>query len=123
MAGKAARSAGIRVFLFWLAVMGAAFLVPGAAGLWNAGDTGDSIARVAVGIVSLGYILFGMMSLGYILFGIMHRPAIVAIGAGIAASFYIPSYLAGGAAEVVSGGAMLAVALLGAAWIHNSRVP
>ena len=64
MAGKAARSAGIRVFLFWLAVMGAAFLVPGAAGLWNAGDTGDSIARVAVGIVSLGYILFG----------IMHRP-------------------------------------------------
>ena len=113
MAGKAARNAGIRVFLFWLAVMGAAFLVPGAAGLWNAGDTGDSIARVAVAIVALGYILFG----------IMHRPAIVVIGAGIAASFYIPSYLAGGAAEVVSGGAMLAVALLGAAWIHNSRVP
>ena len=41
MAGKAARSAGIRVFLFWLAVMGAAFLVPGAAGLWDGGDTGD----------------------------------------------------------------------------------
>ena len=60
-------------------------LVPGAAGLWNAGDTGDSIARVAVGIVALGYILFG----------IMHRPAIVVIGAGIATSFYIPSYLAG----------------------------
>ena len=33
--GDAARSAGIRVFLFWLTVVGAAFLVPLAAGLWN----------------------------------------------------------------------------------------
>ena len=31
-----ARSAGLRVFAFWMAVVTAAFLVPGAAGLWSA---------------------------------------------------------------------------------------
>ena len=69
--GDAARSAGIRVFLFWMAVMAAAFLLPAAAGMWNAED-GPNIPRVAIGIVVLGYVLFG----------IMHRPAIAAVGVG-----------------------------------------
>ena len=63
--GDAARSAGIRVFLYWLAVVLAMFLIPAAAGMWNA-ENGDSIPGVVLGIVSLGYILFG----------IMHRPRV-----------------------------------------------
>ena len=51
--GDAARSAGIRVFVFWAAVVAAAFLVPAAAGMWNA-DDGANIPRVAIGIVALG---------------------------------------------------------------------
>ena len=47
-AGDAARSAGIRVFLYWLAVVVAIFLIPAAAGMWNAED-GDSIPAVAIG--------------------------------------------------------------------------
>ncbi len=113
MAGDAARSAGIRVFLFWLAVVAAALLVPGAAGMWTAGEAGDNIPRVAVGIVSLGFILFG----------IMHRPAIAVMGAGIAAAFYIPGHFAGDTAAAVSGAAMLVVTALGAAWIRKSGLP
>ena len=109
--GDVARSAGIRVFLFWLAVVAAAFLLPAAAGMWNA-DDGANIPRVTVGIVALGYILFG----------IMHRPAIAAVGVGFAAAFYIPSYLAGDAALVVTAGATLAVAALGWVWIRRSDV-
>ena len=112
MVGDAARSAGIRVFLSWLAVMATAFLIPGASGLWTAGETADNIPRVTVGIVSLGVVLFG----------IMHRPAIVAVGVGIAASFYLPSYFAGDASIAVSGGAMILVSLLGAAWVRKSGV-
>ena len=112
MVGDAARSAGIRVFLSWLAVMATAFLIPGASGLWTAGETADNIPRVTVGIVSLGVVLFG----------IMHRPAIVAVGVGIAASFYLPSYFAGDASMAVSGGAMILVSLLGAAWVRKSGV-
>ena len=109
--GDVARSAGIKVFLFWLAVAAAAFLIPAAAGMWNA-DDGANIPRVTVGIVALGYILFG----------IIHRPAIAAVGVGFAAAFYIPSYLAGDAALVVTAGATLAVAALGWAWIRRSGV-
>ena len=93
--------------------MAAAFLVPGAAGLWAEGADAGEIPRVTMGIISLGFVLFG----------VMYRPAIVAIGLGIAAAFYAPSYLAGDASEVVSAGSMLAVALLGAAWIHKSGSP
>ena len=110
-AGDAARSAGIRVFLFWLAVMAAAFLIPAAAGMWNAED-GASIPRVTVGIVVLGYVLFG----------IMHRPAIAIIGLGIAAAFYIPSYLAGDAALLVIAAAIMVVVTAGWAWIRRSGV-
>ena len=111
VAGGGGRRAGIRVFFFWLAVAIAAFLVPGAAGMWTAG-AGDNIPHVAIGIVSLGYILFG----------IMHRPAIAAVGAGIAAAFYVPSYLAGEAAPVVSAAATLIVVALGVSWIRKSGV-
>ena len=109
--GGAIRSAGIRVFLFWLAVAAAAFLVPMAAGMWIEG-AGDKIPHVSIGIVALGHVLFG----------IMHRPAIAAVGLGIAAAFFIPSYLVGDAALFVSGVALLAVAALGWAWIRRSGV-
>ena len=107
--GDAARNAGIRVFLFWLAIVAAAFLLPTAAGMWNAED-GPNIQRVAIGIVALGYVLFG----------IMHRPAIAVVGVGIAAAYYIPSYLAGDAALAVTAGATIAVVVLGWAWIRRS---
>ena len=110
-AGEAIRTAGIRMFLFWLAVVAAAFFVPAAAGMWNA-EAGDSIPRVAIGIVALGHILFG----------IMHRPMIAAVGVGIAVAFYVPSYLAGDAAPIVTAVAFLVVAALSAAWIRKSGV-
>ena len=109
--GGTIRSAGIRVFVFWLAVAAAAFLIPMAAGMWTE-EAGNMIPRVSIGIVALGHVLFG----------IMHRPAIAAVGLGIAAAFFIPSYLAGDAALVVSGVAILAVAALGWAWIRRSGV-
>ena len=109
--GDGVRSAGVRVFLFWLSVAVAAFFIPAAAGMWN-GEDGDNVPRVAIGIVSLGYILFG----------IMHRPAIAAVGAGFAAAFYLPSYLAGDAALGVSAVATLIVVALGAAWLRKSGV-
>lgn len=111
VSGDAIRNAGLRVFLFWLAVVAAAFLVPAAAGMWNE-DAGANIPHVAIGIVALGYVLFGIMS----------RPVIAVVGAGIAAAFYIPNYLAGDAALVVSAAATLTIALLGALWIRRSGV-
>ena len=111
-AGNAARSAGVRVFLFWLAVAVTAFFVPMAAGMGTADDPGVNIPRVTIGIVALGYILFG----------IMHRPALAAVGVGIAAAFYVPSYIAGDAALVVSSVATLIVVALSAAWIRKSGV-
>ena len=110
-AGAAAHNAGIRVFLYWLAVVLAAFFVPAAAGMWTA-EAAANIPRVTIGIVALGYVLFG----------IMHRPAIAVAGVGIAAAFYVPSYLAGAAAPMVTAAAMLVVAALGAAWIRKSGV-
>ena len=79
--------------------------------MWNAED-GINIPYVAIGIVSLGYVLFG----------IMHRPVIAVVGVGIAAAFYIPGYLAGEAALAVSAAATLTVAALGAVWIRKSGV-
>ncbi len=111
-AGDAARKAGIRVFLYWLAVVVAMFLIPAAAGMWNA-ENGDNIPGVTLGILSLAYILFG----------IMHRPVLVAVGAGFAAAFYIPNYLVDGdEAMLVSAASMLAVVILGAWWIRKSGV-
>ena len=109
--GDAARSAGIRVFLYWMAVVAAMFLIPAAAGMWNAED-GENIPLVTMGIVALAYILFG----------IMHRPALAVIGVGFAAAFYIPNLLLGDVAMPVSGGLILAVVALGAWWIRKSEV-
>ena len=110
--GGAARSAGIRVFLYWLAVVVAVFLIPAAAGMWNADDAGN-IPGVAIGIVSLGYILFG----------IMHHPVLAAVGVGFAAAFYIPNYLVDGdEAMLVSAALMVVVVVLGAWWIRKSGV-
>ena len=109
--GDAARSAGMRVFLYWLAVVVAMFLIPAAAGMWNAED-GDNIPGVTIGIVSLAYILFG----------IMHRPVLAIVGVWFAAAFYIPNALLGDVAIPVSGGLMLVVVVLGAWWIRKSGV-
>ncbi len=110
--GNAARSAGIRVFLYWLAVVVAMFLIPAAAGMWNAED-GYNIPGVSIGIVSLGYILFG----------IMHRPVLAAVGVGFAAAFYIPNYLVDGdEVMLVSAALMVVVVVLGAWWIRKSGV-
>ena len=109
--GDAARSAGVRVFLYWLAVVIAAIVIPAAAGMWTA-DAAANIPRVSMGIVALGYILFG----------IMHRPVIAAVGAGIAAAFYVPSYVAGDLAPVVTAIGFLIVVALSAAWIRKSGV-
>ncbi len=111
-AGDAARSAGIRVFLYWLAVVVGVFLIPAASGMRNAED-GDNIPGVAIGIVALAYVLFG----------IMHRPVIAAVGAGFAAAFYIPNYLVDGdEAMLVSAASMMMVVVLGAWWIRKSGV-
>ncbi len=110
--GDAARSAGIRVFLYWLAVVVAMFLIPAAAGVWNA-ENGDSIPGVVLGILSLGYILFG----------IMHRPVLAVVGVGFAAAFYIPNYLMDSdEVMLVSVGLMLVVVALGAWWIRKSEI-
>ena len=110
--GDAARKAGIRVFLYWLAVVVAVFLIPAAAGMWNAED-GDNIPGVAIGIVSLAYVLFG----------IMHRPVLAAVGVGFAAAFYIPNYLMeGNEVMLVSAALMVVVVVLGAWWIRKSGV-
>ncbi len=110
--GGAAQSAGIRVFLFWVAVAAAAFLIPAAAGMWAPGAAGANVGRATIGIIALGYILFG----------IMHRPVIAVTGIGIAAAFYVPSYLDIDAAPAVSAVATLIVAALAAAWIRKTGV-
>ena len=108
-ASEAARRAGIRVFLFWVTLTVAAFLLTGAAGLWNA-ENGENIPRVWVGMVALGYVLFG----------IMHRPVIAVLGLGFAAAFYIPNYLLGDVALAVSGAALLAMTAAGFAWVRKT---
>ena len=108
-ASEAARRAGIRVCLFWVALTVASFLLTAAAGLWNAEDA-ENIPRVWVGMVALGYVLFG----------IMHRPVIAVVGLGIAVAFYIPEYLLGDVALAVSGTAMLAMTAAGFAWVRKT---
>lgn len=110
-AGEAARGAGLRVFAFWLAVAAAAFLIPAAAGLWTE-EHGEVVPKVVIGIVALAHVLFG----------IMHRPVIAAVGVGIAAAFYAPSYIAGDAALAVSAAATLLVVAAAWAWIRKSGV-
>jgi len=106
---ETARAAGLKVFAYWMAVVIAAFLVSGTAGLWSE-DGAEKIPHVTIGIISLGYVLFG----------IMHRPALAVVGVGMAMSFYLPAYFAGNFAQLDTGASMLAVTVLGAAWIHRS---
>lgn len=107
-----ARAAGLRVFAFWIAVVAAAVLVPGAAGLWSP-DGAEHIPHVAIGIVCTGYVLFG----------IMHLTALAVVGVGMAAAYYIPAYLGGDLAELGIGAGILAVTALGAIWVRRSNQP
>ena len=107
--GRAARSAGLRVLAYWLAVVASAFLITAGAGMWNE-EAGDKIPGVTIGIVALGYVLFGIMT----------RPMLVAVGVGIGAAYYLPYHFAGDAALAVSAASMLTVALLGALWARRS---
>lgn len=106
---EAARRAGIRVFYVWGSVVVAAFLLTSAAGLWNP-ENADNSARVFVGVIALGYVLFG----------IMHRPMIAVLGLAYAAAFYIPEYLLGDAALAVSGAAMVAMTAAGFTWVYRT---
>ena len=63
-----------------------------------------------------------IISLGYILFGIMHSPIIAVIGVGIAAAFYVPSFLAEDAAPLMSDVLTLGVVAVGWALIRRSGV-
>lgn len=110
--GEAVRHAGLRVFFFWLAIVIAAFLIPGAAGNWNSTADAEGIQRIAVGVVMLGYILFG----------IMLRPMIAAAGAAVAAAYYLPSYLAGDLAPLITALATLAIVFVAAVWIRRTGV-
>ena len=109
--GDAARSAGFKVFLFFFAVIVAAFVIPGASGLWDP-DAASGIPGVTIGIVALGYILFG----------IMYRPALSIIGVAFAAAYYIPDLLLDDAAIAVTGVATLVIVFAGAIWLRKSGV-
>ena len=108
--GRTATGVGLRVFFFWISVVTASFVIPGASGLWAADADYAAIPDVAVGIVALGYILFG----------IMHHPSISLVGLGLAAAHYIPSYFAGDASLVVSAMLMLLVVAVAWIWIRKS---
>lgn len=99
---------GIRVFFFWVSVALAAWFIPAAAGMWSP-EGGPQIPHVAIGIVTLGYILYGIMT----------HAALAAVGVGIAGAYYLPDFLAGDAALPVSAVATFAVVGLGAMWLHR----
>ena len=111
--GIGMRSVGIRVFLFWLAILVATFLIPAAAGLWTGGEAATRIPYVAIGIVTLGYVLFG----------IMVRPILAVVGVGLAMAFYIPAYLVEyPSSAAVSAAALLVVCAVSWAWIRRTGV-
>ena len=68
--------------------------------------------HVAIGIVTLGYVLFGTMT-NFVLAG---------VGVGIAAAYYGPHFLAGDAALVFSALATMVVVVAVALWIRKSGV-
>ena len=107
--GRAMQSAGIRVFAYWVTVMAAAGLLPGAAGLWN-----------EAGGEKIPFVLLGVFALGYVLFGILNRLVIAVFGAGMAVAFYVPHYLFDDIAPAVAGIASLV--LLGAVfgWVRRT---
>ncbi|WP_419917206.1 hypothetical protein [Candidatus Poriferisodalis sp.] len=107
--GFAMQSAGIRVFAYWMAVIVAAGLLPGAAGLWN--ESGSE---------KIPFVLMGVIALGYVLFGILHRTVIATFGVGMAAAFYVPHYLFEDIAPAVSGFAMLGLLGAIATWVRRT---
>ena len=107
--GDSARDAGIRVFLYWLAIAITAGLVPGVAGMWNPGQA-ESIPQTILTVIFLGYVLFG----------ILFRPALAVVGAALTAAVLVPHYFAGEVSGLISGLAVLGVCVLGAAWIRRS---
>ena len=109
VAGAAARTAGLRVCLFWTALAACAPLIMTVAGLWTTG-TWEHPVRAWIGFVALGYILFGIMT----------RVVIALAGIGYAAAFYVPHYLLDDAALAVSGVLSLATFGLAFAWIRKS---
>ncbi len=108
--GPTATVAGIRVFVYWLSVISAAFVIPPASGMWTNNPDGAAIGGVVIGVIALGYILFGIMS----------HAAISVVGLGIAASYYIPSYLFGDIAPVVSAALMLALVVVAWLWLRKT---
>ena len=107
--GPTATVAGLRVFIYWLSVISAAFIIPPASGMWTNNPDGAAIGGVVIGVIALGYILFGVMS----------HAAISVVGIGIAAAYYIPSYLFGDIAPVISAALMLVV--VAGAWLWLRR--
>lgn len=103
------RGAGMRVFLYWMAVITAAGLLPGAAGLWS-----------EVGADKIPFVLLGIVALGYVLFGILNRPLIAVFGLGMAAAFYVPHYLVDDAAPAVSGIASLMLLAGTFGWVRRT---
>ena len=110
--GPTATVAGLRVFIYWLSVISAAFIIPPASGMWTSNPDGAAIGGVVIGVIALGYILFGIMS----------HPAVSVVGLGIAASYYIPSYLFGDIAPVISAALMLALVAVAWLWLRRTGV-
>ena len=111
--GDAARKAGIRVFLYWLAVVVAVFLIPAAARDVERGRRGQHTGR------RNWHSILGVTSC----LASCHRPALAAVGVGFAAAFYIPNYLVeGDEVMLVSAALMVVVVVLGAWWIRKSGV-
>ncbi|MCE2466122.1 MAG: hypothetical protein J4G01_08675 [Dehalococcoidia bacterium] len=108
--GPSATAAGLRVFGFWMTIVAASFIIPGASGLWTSEADPIAITGVAIGIIALGYVLFG----------ILHHLAIALVGIGIAASFYLPTHFAGDAGPVLSASLMLAVVAVAWIWIRRA---
>ncbi len=107
--GRAMQSAGIRVFAYWMTVMVAAGLLPGAAGLWN-----------EAGAEKTPFVMLGVFALGYVLFGILNRTVIAVFGVGMAVAFYAPHYLFDDVAPAVSGIAMLVMLVSVAMWVRRT---
>ncbi|MDE2937120.1 MAG: hypothetical protein F4Y67_02350 [Chloroflexi bacterium] len=110
--GRAARNAGIRVFLYWLAIAMAAGVIPGVAGMWNSVQA-ENIPSTILSVIFLGYLLFG----------ILFRPALAVVGVALAAAVIAPHHLAGDWADLVSGLAVLTICGLGVVWIRRSGHP
>ena len=108
--GPTATIAGIRVFVYWLSVISAAFIIPPASGMWTTNADGAAIGGVVIGIIALGYVLFGVMS----------HAAISVVGLGIAVAYYLPSYLFGDVAPLVSAVLMLAVVTVAWLWLRRT---